>query len=77
MYGVKRPNVFDNIMSKVQGQQHAEEDIAAKLEAACAKMKQKAAGRERRWIRGNANWTSTVLTSNAMPAITQSSLCSD
>jgi hypothetical protein len=57
--------------------QHAEEDAAAKLEVACAKMKQKAAARERRWKRGNANWTSTVLTNTTLPAITQSSLCSD
>jgi len=46
MYGVKRPNVFDNIMPKVQGLEQ-EEDIAAKLEAAYAEMKQKAAARER------------------------------
>jgi hypothetical protein len=57
MYGVKRPNVFDNVMRKVQGLEQEEENTAAKLEAACAKMKQKAATRERRHKKGNAIWT--------------------
>ena len=57
MYGVKRPNVFDKVMPKVQVLEHEEEDIVAKLEAAYAKMKQKAAARERRRKTGNANWT--------------------
>jgi len=56
MYGVKRPNVFDKVISKVQGLEQ-EEDIAAKLEAANVKMKQKAADRERRHKKGNAIWT--------------------
>jgi len=34
MYGVKRPNVFDKVMPKVQGLEQEEEDTAAKLEAA-------------------------------------------
>ena len=46
MYGAKRPNVFDKVMPKVQGLKQDEEDIAVKLEAAYAKMKQKAAARE-------------------------------
>jgi len=57
MYGVKRPNVFDNVMPKVQGLEQEEENIAAKLETACAKMKQKAAARERRHKKRNAIWT--------------------
>jgi hypothetical protein len=57
MYGVERPNVFDNVMPKVQGQEQEEEDIAAKLEAAYARMKQKAAARKRRHKKGNAIWT--------------------
>jgi hypothetical protein len=56
MYGVRRPNVFDRVMPKVQGLERAEEDIATKLEAAYAKMKQKAAARERRNKKGNAIW---------------------
>ena len=54
MYGAKRPNVFDEVMPKVQGLEQEEEDIAAKLEAAYAKKKQKAAARERRRKKGNA-----------------------
>jgi hypothetical protein len=54
MYGVKRLNFFDKVMPKVQGLEQEEEDIAAKLEAAYAKMKQKAAARERRRKKGNA-----------------------
>jgi hypothetical protein len=57
MYGVKRPNVLDKIMPKVQGPEQEEEDIAAKLEAAYAKMRQKAAVRERRQKKGNVIWT--------------------
>jgi len=57
MYGVERPNVFDNVMPKVQRQKQEEEDIAAKLEAAYARMKQKAAARKRRHKKGNAIWT--------------------
>jgi len=56
MYGVKRPNVFDKVMPKVQGLEREEEDIVTKLEAAYAKMKQKAAARERRHKKGNAIW---------------------
>jgi hypothetical protein len=48
MYGVKRPNFFDKVMPKVQGLEQEEEEIAARLEAAYAKVKQKAAARERR-----------------------------
>jgi len=55
--GVKRPNVFDKVMPKVQGLKQEEEDIAVKLEAVYAKMKQKAAARERRHKKGNAIWT--------------------
>ena len=57
MYGVKRPNVFDKVMPKVKWLEQKEEDIAAKLEAAYAKLKQKAAARERRRKKGNAIWT--------------------
>jgi hypothetical protein len=56
MFGLKRPNVFDNVMPAVQGLELEEEDIAAKLEAAYAKMKQRAAARERRHKKGNAIW---------------------
>jgi hypothetical protein len=48
MYGVKSPNVFDKVMPKVQALVQEEEDIAAKWDAAYAKMRQKAAARERR-----------------------------
>ena len=48
MYGFKRPNVFDRVMPKVQGLEQEEEDNAAKLEAAYAKMKQKERATERR-----------------------------
>ena len=41
MCGVKRPSVFDKVMPKVQGIEHEEENITAKLEAAYKKMKQK------------------------------------
>jgi hypothetical protein len=44
-------------MPKVQGLEQNEEDIAVKLEAAYAKMKQKAAAREKRHKRGNVGWT--------------------
>jgi hypothetical protein len=43
MYGVKGPNVFDKVMPKAQELEQEEDDIAAKLEAAYAKIKQKAA----------------------------------
>jgi len=45
MYGVKGPNVFDKVTPEVQGLEQEEEDIAASLEAAYAKMKQKVATR--------------------------------
>jgi len=57
MYGVKRPNVFDKVMPKVKGLEQEEEDTAAKLEAANAQTKQKAAATERRWKKGIAIWT--------------------
>jgi hypothetical protein len=57
MYGVKRPNVFDKVMPKVQGLEQGEEDIAVKLEAAYTKMKQRTAARERRHKKENAIWT--------------------
>jgi hypothetical protein len=57
MYEVKRPNVFDEVMPKVQGLEQDEEDIAVKLEAAYDKMKMKAAARKRRHKKGNAIWT--------------------
>jgi len=56
MYGVKRPSVFDKVMPKVQGIEHEEENITAKLEAAYKKMKQKAEARQRRRKKGNAVW---------------------
>jgi hypothetical protein len=56
MYGVKRPNVFDKVLPEVLGVEREEEDIDTKLEAAYAKMKQKAAARERRSKRGNDIW---------------------
>jgi hypothetical protein len=56
MYSVKRPNVFQKVMPKVQGLQQDEEDIAATVEDAYAKMKHKAAARERRHKKGNAIW---------------------
>jgi hypothetical protein len=57
MYGVKRPNILDKLMPKVQELEQEEEDIAAKLEAAYARMRQKAAARERRQKKGNTTWT--------------------
>jgi hypothetical protein len=48
MYGFKGPNAFNTVMLKVQGLEQEEEDNAAKLEAAYAKMKQKEAATERR-----------------------------
>jgi hypothetical protein len=54
MCEVKRPNVFDKVMPKVQALVQEEEEIAAKLEAAYAKTRQKAAARERRQKKGNA-----------------------
>jgi len=52
-------NVLDKVMPKVQGLEQ-EEDTAAKLEAAHAKIKQKAAARESRHKKGNAIWTPTL-----------------
>jgi hypothetical protein len=37
IHGVKRPNVFDKFVPKVQGLEQEEEDIAAKLQAAYKK----------------------------------------
>jgi len=57
MYGVKRPNIFDKVMPKVQGLEQEEDDIETRLEAAYAKMKQKAAATVRRRKKRNAIWT--------------------
>jgi hypothetical protein len=48
MCGVKRPNVFNKVMPKVQELEQVEENIVVMLETAYTKMKQKAAARERR-----------------------------
>jgi hypothetical protein len=72
MYGVKGPNVFNKIMPKVQGLEQEEEDIAAKLEATYAKMKQKAAATERRRKKGNAIWTPKVIGNVLVRSLTTS-----
>jgi hypothetical protein len=42
MYGVKRSNVLNKVMPKVQGLEQEERNIAANLEATYANMRQKA-----------------------------------
>jgi hypothetical protein len=60
MFGDKRPGIFEKLLAQLKENTAGTEALEAKLERAFARIRRKAAERDRRRKKGNTNWNPCV-----------------